>query len=389
MTTSLKLPQTAKLSSEDAARTMGKTLVRAKTFEAPAILLVDFPSDATRQHAATALETYLRSADDTLVDLDLRQSQPVKVLNAISNLKDNEVASVHGLHAQPEVVGQLNWGRERLTDANKRIVLWLNPEESKDLLRRAPDFWRFRNRHLVLAPSSENEDRNYTPQPYYYSILSLSNLSAEAKRDRIAALEELLETVLDPKSSRAQTLRDNVAQLHWEIGQYEHTIKYLQQALQISREIGDRQGEGSHLGNLGIAYSNVGEVQKAIEHYQQALQISREIGDRQGEGNSLGNLGIAYSNLGKVEEALAVWLPSFEISRAIQSPSQTVVFNWLVKLQARDPNFGPLLRNLFPSGDNILNKATGQSYTFYKDAPPDMPDHILKLLDEYAKNPQA
>ena len=41
----------------------------------------------------------------------------------------------------------------------------------------------------------------------------------------------------------------------------------------------------------GSAYSDLGEPRKAIEYYEQALKISREIGDRRGEGNHLGNLG--------------------------------------------------------------------------------------------------
>ena len=48
-------------------------------------------------------------------------------------------------------------------------------------------------------------------------------------------------------------------------------------ALTISREIGDRQGEGSHLGNLGRAYDSHGQYDKAIEYYTQALAIFEEI----------------------------------------------------------------------------------------------------------------
>ena len=43
----------------------------------------------------------------------------------------------------------------------------------------------------------------------------------------------------------------------------------------------------------GTAYSDLGEPRKAIEYYEQALKISREIGDRRGEGTDLGNLGIS------------------------------------------------------------------------------------------------
>ena len=80
-------------------------------------------------------------------------------------------------------------------------------------------------------------------------------------------------------------------------------IEYYEQALVISREIGDRRGEGTALGNLGIAYADLGEVRRAIEYYEQALVISREIGDRRGEGEPLGNLGNAYAGLGEVRRA--------------------------------------------------------------------------------------
>ena len=49
------------------------------------------------------------------------------------------------------------------------------------------------------------------------------------------------------------------------------------QALVIAREIGDRRGEGNHLGNLGNAYLRLGEVRKAIEHYEQALKLFEDI----------------------------------------------------------------------------------------------------------------
>ncbi len=101
------------------------------------------------------------------------------------------------------------------------------------------------------------------------------------------------------------------------LGEVQRAIEYCQQALEISREVGDRGWEGVQLGNLGIAYRNLGEVQRSIEYYQQALEISREIGDRRGEGNHLGNLGIAYRNLGEVQRAIEYFHQSLEISREI------------------------------------------------------------------------
>ena len=56
---------------------------------------------------------------------------------------------------------------------------------------------------------------------------------------------------------------------------------------------------GNNLGKLGTAYDDLGETRIAIDYYEQALKISRVIGDRRGEGNRLGNLGLAPLHLGE------------------------------------------------------------------------------------------
>jgi hypothetical protein len=66
-------------------------------------------------------------------------------------------------------------------------------------------------------------------------------------------------------------------------------IAWGEAALKGCREIGDRQGEGIALGNLGLAYADLGETREAIDYHEQHLTIARAIGDRQGEGIALGN----------------------------------------------------------------------------------------------------
>jgi tetratricopeptide (TPR) repeat protein len=62
------------------------------------------------------------------------------------------------------------------------------------------------------------------------------------------------------------------------------------------------------------------EPLKAIEHYEQALKISREIGDRRGEGNSLGNLGLVYAELDQIPQAIECAKSALTILEAIESP---------------------------------------------------------------------
>ncbi len=54
---------------------------------------------------------------------------------------------------------------------------------------------------------------------------------------------------------------------------------------------------GRLLGVAGLAHLRLGEVEKAIGYFDQALLISREIGDRQGEGACLSNRGMAYGRV--------------------------------------------------------------------------------------------
>ncbi len=109
----------------------------------------------------------------------------------------------------------------------------------------------------------------------------------------------------------------NLGLAYSNLGETRKAIEYHEQALAISREIGDKRNEDAHLGNLGLAYSDLGETRKAIEYYEQALAISREFGNRRGEGAWLGNLGLAYSDLGETRKAIEYHEQALAISREI------------------------------------------------------------------------
>ena len=125
----------------------------------------------------------------------------------------------------------------------------------------------------------------------------------------------------------------NLGLAYADLGDARKAIEFYEQQLIIVREIGDRRGEGNALGNLGSAYYSLGDARKAIEFYEQRMIIAREIGDRRGEGNALANLGLAYKNLGEKEKARKVWQESLIIYRAIESPHVSCVEKWLADLE--------------------------------------------------------
>jgi len=106
----------------------------------------------------------------------------------------------------------------------------------------------------------------------------------------------------------------NIANAYFRLGNFAEARGAALRSLDIERRAGDRFGEGIALGILGSACRELGEYDEAIHYLRQALDISRELGDRDGEAECLKDLGEAYLGLGRtkdaigrMEDALAIW----------------------------------------------------------------------------------
>lgn len=87
--------------------------------------------------------------------------------------------------------------------------------------------------------------------------------------------------------ARSQSL---LAILHFMQGQHQTGIEYVQSALNIARDIGDRRDVGIKLNNLGEMYRLLDDFPNAVSHFEQALVIFKEIGYRDAELALLTNL---------------------------------------------------------------------------------------------------
>ena len=87
------------------------------------------------------------------------------------------------------------------------------------------------------------------------------------------------------------------------VGEYAKAEKYLQKALTITTEIGDKHGEALSYIYLGNVVHSVGEYAKAEKYLQKALTITTEIGDKQGEAACYGNLGNVFCYVGEYAKA--------------------------------------------------------------------------------------
>lgn len=102
-------------------------------------------------------------------------------------------------------------------------------------------------------------------------------------------------------------------------GRSEKSLEFHEQALTIARETGDRIGENSCLGFMALCHWHLGEFKKAIELYNQALCIAKKIGDQANEGRHLSRMASCYVALEEFDTAISLYQSARSIARKINN----------------------------------------------------------------------
>jgi CHAT domain-containing protein len=98
---------------------------------------------------------------------------------------------------------------------------------------------------------------------------------------------------------------NNIAVIHRVLGDWQEALRVYGQVREMQESLGDdRSLKGKLLSNLGFAYNSLGEPQRALTFLEDALKLRRETGDRRGEIITLNNLGDSWRKLGDVEKGL-------------------------------------------------------------------------------------
>jgi tetratricopeptide (TPR) repeat protein len=114
----------------------------------------------------------------------------------------------------------------------------------------------------------------------------------------------------------------------------EEAVTTCRQALEVHREIDDRNGEVDALNTLSAAYRGMGQFREAVGYSRQALSILRETGDRHGEGTTLTKLGAALCAEGRTDAARRCWRDALAILKGLASPKAGEVRMLLEQLDA-------------------------------------------------------
>ncbi|MBW4480680.1 MAG: tetratricopeptide repeat protein [Tolypothrix brevis GSE-NOS-MK-07-07A] len=153
--------------------------------------------------------------------------------------------------------------------------------------------------------------RNFAQRPYFPLYGGIfASFSGSYLRDALDYLDEpLRQAEGTQEKARILTL---LGYSQRAMGQYERSIGFHQQALEIARNASDRPCEIANLNHLSRAFVACENYTEAINNSQRALILSRQAGDRTGEANALVNLG--YSEVMQAQQLKQIEPETYEMA---------------------------------------------------------------------------
>jgi non-specific serine/threonine protein kinase len=115
---------------------------------------------------------------------------------------------------------------------------------------------------------------------------------------------------------RAKALRASSI-LSTATGDYIRAIAFAESSVKLYREIGDDQGVGLALIDLGASLYHEGKREEAVESFEEGLRLLRATGERWGIAYALVWLGDPLFRMGDIERAATSWEESLRLSQEL------------------------------------------------------------------------
>ncbi len=206
----------------------------------PCIALAVYRSEIVRRKVLATLQHSLTNLGQTVLEMNLCREFydfPLFVRDFPEQMK--KVFSIGGFRwvggrGYSNAYRALNMHREYLVETNSHCIFWLTQTESRQLARRAPDFWAFR--HLVI---------------------DFSDLPAGRKNPAS-------DLSLQLNSPRMHRTPDGMADLYFQLGCYEEAVVLYQKALRDDP-------------NQGSLYLSLADVYLRMHRFSSALKILKKM----------------------------------------------------------------------------------------------------------------
>ncbi|MFZ4785953.1 MAG: tetratricopeptide repeat protein, partial [Flavobacteriales bacterium] len=129
-------------------------------------------------------------------------------------------------------------------------------------------------------------------------------------------------------------------------GKFNESIKLLEDAALIYREIGDQKGLGKAYNNIGIDFFTMGDYKKSLEFLLKSLQIREKLNDPKELSASLNNIGMVYTNQKEFDLSLAYYFRSLAIVKELNDDlGAAQAYNNIALVYEGKKEFGKALEN--------------------------------------------
>ena len=153
--------------------------------------------------------------------------------------------------------------------------------------------------HQVLRSNSHDTTRVNALNELASEILSSNPDSAISTTDKALDLSRRIGF----KKGEGTALY-NIGKRHKREGDYGQALETYQKSLQIHNSISYTGGMAVSLNEIGLIHWRQGRYEQAIESFQQSLKIHEESGYLSGVAKTVNNIGLVYSSQGDYEQAL-------------------------------------------------------------------------------------
>lgn len=110
---------------------------------------------------------------------------------------------------------------------------------------------------------------------------------------------------------------NNIAGIHYNMGNYALAQYYYYQSLKISESMDDFQGTARSLNNIGVVLMEQKMYAKALTHFERCYAILERLKDENGMADCLNNIGSIYQARNNTEKAVASYLKCATINEKI------------------------------------------------------------------------
>ena len=210
-----------------------------------------------------------------------------------------------------DLLNTLNNFRELFYEVELPNLMFYNRAFSESVIRKAPDFWRYRGNYYELKEAERGmafEAVETLATPFSYQ-----DKEDLLRRKRIN--EYLLEKVRD-KEEKTKILGE-LGVIYYYLGELNKALEYYKKALELDEGLGIKEGIAKDLGNIGIIYRIKGELDKALEYFERVLALDEVLGRKEGIAIQLGNIGTVYRIKGELDEALVYYEKALKLSEGL------------------------------------------------------------------------